>query len=183
MNNKNFEQALEIHLKKNLIAEIKSLLEKRLEKKRRKKFLHAAFCFSRRKIESFAASNFDDIDFLELFGKNKGETFSEMPLRLIKESGEKNSAVYTRANIDRRHFSKIANHTDYKPSKQTVLAFALALKLDFDKTQKLLAAAGYTLNKTILSDMIVSYFIEYKIFDVDLANQALYKYEQPLLGG
>lgn len=125
----------------------------------------------------------DEINFLQLQEENGGETFSEMLMRFIRESGEKNSNIYKRANIDRRHFSKICTHKDYKPSKQTVLAFALALKLDFDKTQRFLASAGYTLNKTILSDMIVSFFIEYKIFDVDLANQALYKYDQPLLGG
>ena len=80
-------------------------------------------------------------------------------------------------------FSKIANHEDYQPSKQTALAFAIALKLDFDETQKLLATAGYTLYNANLADVIVSFFIEYKIFDVDLVNQALYKYKLPLLGG
>ncbi len=127
----------------------------------------------------------DQIDFLKLYAKARTgcETFSDMLLRLIKESGEKNSAVYNRANIDRRHFSKIANHNDYQPSKQTVLAFAIALKLDFEQTKDLLALAGFTLTKTNLTDVIVSYFLEYKIFDVDLVNQILYKYDQPLLGG
>lgn len=125
----------------------------------------------------------DEIDFIKLQAQGLSETFSEMLLRLIKESGEKNSAVYTRANIDRRHFSKIANNPDYKPSKQTVLAFAIALKLDFEKTEDLLAVAGFTLSKANLADVIVSFFIEYKIFDVDLVNQILYKYDQPLLGG
>ena len=180
MDKKKFEQALETHLKRKFIAKIKSLLEKHLEQKR-EKYLLREFSFSGAGFGSFAA--FEEINFLKLLKENKGETFSEMLLRLIKESGEKNSAIYNRAQIDRRHFSKIANHPNYKPSKQTVLAFALALKLDFDKTQELLAAAGYVLNKTILSDMIISFFIEYKIFDVDLANQALYKYNQPLLGG
>ena len=78
----------------------------------------------------------DEIDFIKLRAQGLNETFSEMLLRIIKESGEKNSAVYTRANIDRRHFSKIANNPEYKPSKQTVLAFAIALKLDFEKTAK-----------------------------------------------
>ena len=125
----------------------------------------------------------DDINFRNLQAQNMGETFSEMLIRLIAESGEKNSKIYTRANIDRRHFSKIANHREYQPSKQTALAFAVALKLDFDETQKLLATAGYTLNNANLADVIVSFFIEYKIFDVDLVNQALYKHKLPLLGG
>lgn len=124
----------------------------------------------------------EDVNFRKLQEEIAGETFSAMLLRLIDKSGEKNSTIYSRANIDRRHFSKIANHENYKPTKQTVLAFAIALKLDFDETQKLLAAAGYILNKSILSDLIVSFFIEYKIFNVNLVNQALYKYDQPLLG-
>lgn len=127
----------------------------------------------------------DEVDFMKLLAQARsgGETFAEMLMRLIRDSGEKNSDVYKRANIDRRHFSKIANHVDYQPSKQTVLAFALALKLDFARTRELLAVAGFTLSNANLADVIVSFCIEYKIFDVDLANQILHKYNQPLLGG
>ena len=131
----------------------------------------------------FHSSNADDFDFLEIFKKDKTESFSEMLLRFINEIGEKNSTIYNRANIDRRHFSKIVNHDDYQPSKQTVLAFAIALKLGFEKTKDLLAAAGFTFTNANLADVIVSAFIENKIFDVDLVNQILYKYDQPLLGG
>ena len=127
----------------------------------------------------------DRVDFLKLYAQAKtgGETFSEMLMRLVKESGEKNSTIYNRANIDRRHFSKIATHEDYQPSKQTVLAFAIALKLDFERTKDLLAVAGFSLTKSNIADLIVSFFIEYKIFDVDLVNRILHKYDQPLLGG
>ena len=134
-------------------------------------------------IGGFYKSNAGDFDFLALLKKDGEETFSKMLLRLIKESGEKNSAIYNRANIDRRHFSKIVNHEDYQPGKPTVLAFAIALKLGFEKTKALLAAAGFTLSNANLADVIVSAFIENKIFDVDLINQVLYKYDQPLLGG
>ena len=127
----------------------------------------------------------DQVDFMKLYAKAKTGclSFSDMLMRLIEESGEKNSAIYKRANIDRRHFSKIANNDEYQPSKQTVFAFAIALKLDFEQTKDLLHAAGFTLNRANLTDVIVGYFLEYKIFDVDLVNQILYKYNQPLLGG
>ena len=138
-------------------------------------------------LQSFdgSALELDDVDFLKLYTQAKTgcETFSQMLIELIKKSGEKNSTIYNRANIDRRHFSKIVTHDDYQPSKQTVLAFAIALKLDFEQTKDLLGAAGLSLTKSSLSDVIVSFFIEYKIFDVDLVNQILYKYDQPLLGG
>ena len=133
-------------------------------------------------IGTFNRGNVDAVNFSEHFEQNKDESFSEMLLRFIQESGEKNSTIYNRANIDRRHFSKIVNHEDYQPSKQTVLAFAIALKLGFEKTKALLAAAGFTLSNANLADVIVSAFIENQIFDVILVNQILYKYDQPLLG-
>lgn len=128
------------------------------------------------------SSNANTFNFLDLFKKNEEETFSKMLLRLINESGKKRAVIYARANIDRRHFSKIANHDDYQPSKQTVLAFAIALKLGFEETKTLLASAGFTLSNANLTDVIVSAFIENKIFDINLVNQILYKYNQPLLG-
>lgn len=123
------------------------------------------------------------IDFEKIRDEQAEETFTEKLIRLIEESGEKNSVIYNRANIDRRHFSKICNHKNYQPSKLTALAFAIALKLNFEETQELLAAAGYTLTKNNLADIIISFFIEKKIFDVDVVNNYLYDYEQPLLGG
>lgn len=131
----------------------------------------------------YGFANIFDVDFKQIRDAEHEETFSDKLQRLIRERGEKNSSIYKRANIDRRHFSKICNHREYQPSKFTVLAFAVALKLNFEKTQELLASAGYTLTKNNLADVIISFFIDKKFFDVDEINQYLYKYEQPLLGG
>lgn len=131
----------------------------------------------------FAVPQFDRINFQRMFNEEKGETFSEMLLRLIRDSGEKNSNIYKRANIDRRHFSKIAGNANYRPSKETALAFAIALHLDFDTTQEFLSTAGYTLTKNNLADVIITFFIERKIFDINLLNDYLFEYKQPLLGG
>ncbi len=122
-------------------------------------------------------------NFNMILQENKGETFSEMLARLINESGEKKSAIYNRANVDRRLFSKIINRLDYQPAKNTALAFAVALKLSYEKTQKLLDAAGFTLNKKNLADVIITFFIENKIFDIDTINNYLHEYNQPLIGG
>ncbi len=123
------------------------------------------------------------INFQQMLDEERGETFSEMLMRLVRESGEKNSDIYKRANIDRRHFSKILCNTNYRPSKETALAFAIALHLDFDTTQEFLATAGYTLTKNNLSDVIITFFIKRKIFDINLVNEYLYEYKQALLGG
>ena len=102
--------------------------------------------------------------------------------RLIIESGEKNSDIYNRANIKRQHFSKMMNDDEYQPSKPTVLAFAIALKLGFEKTRELLASAGYVLTRNKYFDVIVAAFIESKMYDVDLINYTLHEYGQQLLG-
>lgn len=123
-----------------------------------------------------------NIDFDKIFEDNASETFSEMMTRLVEESGEKNSAVYNRAQIDRQLFSRIKKNKDYQPSKDTAVALALALKLDFDKAKDFLASAGYTLTKS-KRDLIITFFIENKIFDTRLLNDYLYEYNQPLLLG
>lgn len=64
---------------------------------------------------------------LDQLMNQQNETFSEMLLRLIDERGLKDSFVYKKANVDRRHFSKIRNDVNYTPNKKTVLSFAIAL--------------------------------------------------------
>lgn len=123
------------------------------------------------------------IDFNAIFDKTKSETFSEMLSRLVEESGEKTSEIYTRANVDRQLFSKIKKNAYYKPAKDTVVAFALALKLDLDKAKNFFAAAGYTLTTASKRDVIISFFIENEIFDTGKLNDCLHEYDEPALFG
>lgn len=113
---------------------------------------------------------------LEAFMKQLEETFSQRLLRMIDERGMADSEAYTKAYVDRRHFSKIRKDVNYVPSKKTVLAFTIALELSLDEAKDLLASAGFALSRSSKTDLIIAYFLQNRIYDMFKINDVLEAY-------
>ncbi|MBR2215040.1 MAG: helix-turn-helix transcriptional regulator [Selenomonadaceae bacterium] len=105
----------------------------------------------------------------------RSKTFSERLIALIDKRGCKPSDVYTKAGITKQHFSKIKLNTDYQPSKETALAFAIVLKLSLAETKDLIGSAGFTLSHSSRRDLAVECLIREKVYNLDTVNAILYE--------
>ena len=110
------------------------------------------------------------------------DNFAVTLLKLIDLKGISDVECYKKANVSKQTWYKIMNEKKYKPSKNTVSAFAIALRLSLEETKNLLATVGFNLSKSSKFDVIIEYFLlkgEYNVFTI---NETLFEFDQPCLG-
>ncbi|WP_223701602.1 hypothetical protein [Sutcliffiella deserti] len=116
--------------------------------------------------------------------KNRTLTLQELLFSYIDDKGLKDADVYKKAGMDRKHFSKIRTNPSYKPRKQTVLSLAFALELKAEDVDELLGAAGFSLSNSDTFDLVVQFFLEREIYNLQQINETLdYLSLKPLGGG
>lgn len=117
----------------------------------------------------------------DYFASPKMLTFTDYLLDYINKSGLDNVEIYKRANLSKSVFSALLSK-GHIPKKGTIVALAVALRLNLKETERLLMKAGYTFSNGIKGDLIAVYFINHGIFDIDKLNCALYEHGEPTLG-
>ncbi len=128
-------------------------------------------------------ASFSENKSLAEYMKAMDKSFAYKLFDLIDSKGMTDVECYKKANVDKKTFSKIKCNPDtYKPSKQTAVAFAIALELTLDETQDLLASAGLTLSRSFTFDKIIRYFLQKGVYDIFEINEALFEFDQVLLG-
>ena len=129
-----------------------------------------------------AHANFTERDYALHLTYAKEPESEEEAKRLLCNYLKKLARIYKKAGLTKQHFSKIRNNPDYKPTKPTAIALALALELDLEQTRDLIGRAGYALTNSSKFDLIIRYFIEKKNYNIVEINMALYEFDQSLLG-
>jgi hypothetical protein len=134
-------------------------------------------------LEDFVLESISPLEIESFIAEKRKPTLQKVLFGFIDKKGCKDSEVYKKAGLDRRLFSKIRSNPEYKPSKNTVTALALALELNKKETDKLLSSAGYSLSDSETSDLVIQFCIERKIYEIDQVNYALDYFSQKPLSG
>ena len=92
-------------------------------------------------------------------------------------------AVYRAAHVSRKTYSAIISNELRAVSKDTAIAFALALHLPRDEAEALLRSAGYAFSDFILEDMIALACIVAGIYEIEKVNEILSAHGAKQLAG
>ena len=117
-----------------------------------------------------------------ILNRRREKSFSELLAQYIKDRGYRDPYVYRRAQIDKRLFSKIMSDRNYKPAKDTIIAFALALHCSLEEADKLLKSAGYSLSHSSKRDTMIEYFFVFRVYDLVIANENLNRIGEKIIG-
>jgi hypothetical protein len=164
-------------LDKNLFIELQEYVDSNLKR------LETNVCETLLYVENNLCQDIQNNELEDFIKTNRKPTFNQVLFSFIDKKGDCDLAIYKRAGIDRRHFSKIRSNPNYRLGKNTAIALALALELNKKETDKLLCSAGYSFSDSDTFDLVIQFCVDKKIYDIHNVNEALdYFSLKPLIG-
>lgn len=133
-------------------------------------------------LDAFVQGHFDPVQAdgsktLAQMIDEKGESFVDVLYRYMDEKGiDKPSQLYKAAYVSKQAFSKLISGTSVKPSMETAVGLAFALKLTYEEAVEFFNAAGIALSNGSKYDIIVTYFLKNRNYSVWEFNEQLLKY-------
>ena len=134
------------------------------------------------KLTSFVTTHFKVDSVLETGTDVNDSATNHIINMLYRKSGLTEAELSILSNISVKTIHRILDDETFKLSKIQLISIGVALKLEMDELQSLLKSGGYRLNQASLYDLVVTYFIENKQFDIYLINNALFHYDFYPLG-
>lgn len=106
-------------------------------------------------------------------------------LKMISSLQEKNGLndndVIFYANLTHNYFDILRNDQTYIPTRRSIIAIGIALKLQDKEMTSLLRLFGYTFAPNSVENLVIKYFLSKKTFDVYCINECLFHFDYPIL--
>lgn len=112
--------------------------------------------------------------FRSYLSEHKEKPFGNYIMQLAKRKGFRSrSQICMASGVSKYTMSKLVNSLS-RPSKDTLAALAIGLKLDIGEAEEMCNQVGYHLGDMDISDKAVKFFIKEKVYDIDIVNYCLY---------
>lgn len=103
-------------------------------------------------------------------------TFAKLLPEILKHCGETAESAGAKLAIEPCFWDRIVKGKLY-PEKNTLLALALVCRMQRLDVNNLLAVCGYSLDDTVVRDVVVQYLIERQIFNEEMRDRCLAEYK------
>ena len=118
--------------------------------------------------QSYLKNTIDDVE------SAQRHKFSVDLYRELRQRDLRNKDCYARACMDKASFSRIIKSgSAYHPTKETLIAFAFAMRMTLEETERFLNHAGYALTNRYALDLVATMLIQNRIYDVQVLDECL----------
>lgn len=109
-------------------------------------------------------------------------TFTNLLNDAVKKSGLSIEEIAFRSNLKHEYVKKMLDENCEGIEKEDIICLAIGLGLDKTKTNALLISKGFVFEPTIVSDLIICYYLDNNIYDIFKINNTLFQYNLSPLG-